>query len=250
MNFKLLLSIITIALLCSFVLKKELPVNIVFIGDSITQGNKLPGDTPPDYAGGYLKLHEYPKTTIANCGVSGRTTYDFLPDTKLYAHVKTVADSFYLNQEAMLIFSIMIGTNDSAIEGPNGAPVAPDQYRHNMKIIIDSLLQRYPEAKVVVNYPIWYSDNTHNRSTYMKEGQQRVVAYQSQIDMLINNYKKSHPHHVFKGDTKAYNYFKQNYLTDFKPETGADGVFYLHPNNKGDRALGEFWAKAIVKAIR
>ncbi|MCH5720766.1 GDSL-type esterase/lipase family protein [Niabella hibiscisoli] len=173
-----------------------------------------------------------------------------MPDAKLYTHVKTVADSFYLNREAMLIFSIMIGTNDSAVEGPNGAPVAPDQYRLNMKMIIDSLLQRYPDARVVVHYPIWYSDNTHNRSTYMKEGQQRIVAYQPQIDKLINNYKKSHPLHVFKGDTKAHNYFKENYLTDFKPETGVDGVFYLHPNHKGDMALGEFWAKAILKAIR
>jgi hypothetical protein len=83
----------------------------------------------------------------------------------------------------------------------------------------------------------------------MQEGQDRVLAYWTEIDELLEQYKKDQPHHVFKGDKKAYQYFKKNYLTDFKAENGLDGVFYLHPNKKGDMELGKFWAKAIRKAI-
>jgi hypothetical protein len=84
----------------------------------------------------------------------------------------------------------------------------------------------------------------------MKEGQQRVLEYWHQIDTLVKQYRATNPQHVYAGDKKAYNYFKKNYLTDLKAENGLDGVFYLHPNKKGDMALGVFWAKAILKAIK
>ncbi|WP_377159999.1 SGNH/GDSL hydrolase family protein [Mucilaginibacter terrae] len=226
---------------------------MVFIGDSITQGSKVLGQTPPDYAGEYLIS---PKNTggvqVANCGVSGRTTVNFLPATNTeFKKVKAAADKFYVDKQAVLLFSVMLGTNDSAIKGPLGAPVAPGDYRANLKTIADSLLAAYPGCKIVFNYPIWYSNNTHNRgATYLQEGQDRVKAYWIEIDELVQSYKSTKHNQVFKGDKNAYAYFEKNYLTDFKPETGPDGTFYLHPNAKGDKALGEFWAKAILKAVK
>jgi lysophospholipase L1-like esterase len=252
---KLLIAPVILLLLIigGFTLIDEPDINIVFIGDSITQGSKVAGQTPPDYAGDYIRKQKSPRTIrIANCGLSGRTTVNFLPATdKEFRKVKTAADGFYLNKQAMLVFSVMLGTNDSAIQGPLGAPVAPENYRANMKTIADSLLAAYPGCRIVINYPIWYSENTHNRgATYMKEGQQRVRAYWTEIDDLVKLYKSTKPNHVYNGDKKAYAYFEMNYLTDFKPETGPDGTFYLHPNAKGDIALAEFWAKAILKAVR
>lgn len=249
---RLLYILLLTVIICSAFIYGDTPkINIVFIGDSITHGTMAKDQSPPGFVGEYLKAKLGPNIQVSNQGVSGRTTVDFLPVTnKLYPNVKNAAAAFYADSTAQLVFSIMLGTNDSAVKGPNGSPVSPENYQANLKTIADSLLSAYPKAKIVINYPIWYSDNTHNRSTYLKEGQQRVLSYWPQIDALVKAYKKSNPHHVFEGDKKAYKYFEKNHLTDFKPENGADGVFYLHPNTKGEQALAEFWSKAIQKAIK
>jgi lysophospholipase L1-like esterase len=112
-------------LLCAFAIKSR-PVYVVFIGDSITHGSKFPDQAPPVYAGKYLDREYRPGgVQISNQGVSGRTTYEFLPGTPLFRKVRAVADSFYRDTNGILVFSIMIGTNDSAIKGPKGAPVSP-----------------------------------------------------------------------------------------------------------------------------
>lgn len=145
----------------------------------------------------------------------------------------------------------MLGTNDSAISGPNGAPVSPDEYRANLKTIADSLFARYPDCRIVINHPIWYSENTANgHSTYMHEGLTRLQSYFDEIDVLIKNYKSSRPNHVFLGDTKAFKYFEKHYQTDLCEETGPHGKFYLHPNEKGAVELGNYWGKAIAKALK
>ena len=51
------------------------------------------------------------------------------------------------------------------------------------------------------------------------------------------------------GDTKGFDYFKENHLTDFQAEKGNAGVFYLHPNEKGAVRLGELWSEAIRQAL-
>jgi lysophospholipase L1-like esterase len=251
-NRSLIFSLSLVFVLCSFALREKPAINVVFIGDSITHGTMAKDQSPPIYADSALvQSNKFSKVLMSNQGVSGFTTVDFLPAThKAYPKVRAVADIFYADTKAVLVFSVMLGTNDSAIKGPTGAPVSREDYHHNLKIIADSLLAAYPECKIVLNYPIWYSNNTHNRgAAYMQEGQTRVLAYQPEIDALVKAYKKTNPHHVFVGDKDAYKYFEQNYLTDFKAENGLDGVFYLHPNKKGDMALGRFWCDAIIKAL-
>lgn len=228
-------------------------LNIIFIGDSITHGTMAKDQSPPIYAGNYLRQQgKWNSVNVYNAGVSGYTTVDFLPDTrKGFNRVRTLADSLAQDNDAELIISIMLGTNDSAIKGPNGSPVAPEQYYANLKIITDTLLARYLRCKIVYHYPIWYSSNTHNRgATYLQEGHQRVRQYWLQIDQLVKAYRKAGVHQIYKGDNQAYAYFEQNYLTDFRVENGPSGTFYLHPNQKGDMALGEFWAKAITRVIK
>ena len=217
--------------------------NIVFIGNSITYGATLQNPSiqaPPVMETKYLNSHEC-LVHYANCGVSGSTTVDFLPSSnRLFPLVTAAADSLY-SKGVPLIFSIMIGTNDSAIKGPEGAPVSPENYRKNLLTIIDSLIQRYPNSHFVLNQPIWYSPNTHNSSVYLAEGLARLQSYTPQIVAI----SKIRPKQVSVGDRKAFKFFKQNYKEYITPENGNSGIFYLHPNVLGAAKLGEFWAKAL-----
>jgi lysophospholipase L1-like esterase len=252
-SFCLLLSLTLLisAVFVAFKFPDYKKVNIVFIGDSITQGGNKAAFQPSVYAVTYLR-DKLPAVTVneANAGVSGRTTLDFLPGQKDFNKAVKAADTLYADKDAQLLFSIMLGTNDSAMKGPHGAPVAPQDYKHNLGIIIDTLLQRYPNSKIVLNHPLWYSPNTYNGAMYLAEGLARLQTYFSEIDGLVKNYKLTNPGHVFIGDKAGFSYFKKNYADAFKQEQGRQGVFYLHPNEQGASGLGALWGKAIYKVLK
>jgi lysophospholipase L1-like esterase len=230
-------------------------LNIVFIGNSITQGAQLSipeTESPPAQACIGLRAQHDMVGTVAysNQGYSGFTTVDFLPSTgKAYPKVVAAAHAF-TNRQALLIFSIKLGTNDSAIEGPNGSPVSPDHYKQNLKTIADSLLKDFSGCIIIFQHPIWYSPNTYNGAKYLQEGLDRLQSYIPQIDQLVAGYASTYPKRVFIGDTEAFGYFKQNYLTDLTPEDGHQGTFYLHPNKSGAAVLGNFWGVAIYKVVK
>jgi lysophospholipase L1-like esterase len=229
-------------------------INIVYIGDSITQGVQLDDpatEAPPATASAWLrKQKRIGKVEFSNQGVSGFTTVDFLPSTNtVFARVDHAAADFK-RKKATLIFSILLGTNDSAGDGPNGSPVSAGQYHDNLKTIIDRLLKHFPKAKVIIQCPIWYSPNTYNGARYLQDGLTRLQSYFPQIDKLVSEYVKTKPGQIFSADRKAFDYFSTHYLTDLKPEPGRIGIFYLHPNKKGAEALGTFWAEAIYQHIR
>ena len=232
--------------------QKSQNLAIVFIGNSITQGKGGPdGFPPPTHAVNYLKEQkEVQNVVFANLGKSGSTTLDWLPGSgKYFGKVTEAADSLYLKKDHQLIFSMKLGTNDSAIQGPNGAPVSKENYLKNMQTIISEVLRKYPGSKVIIHHPIWYSTNTYNRSKYLKEGLDRLKSYIPEIDQMISKYKNSDPGRVFKGDTKAFKYSKKHHLKLLKPEKGQQGTFYLHPNEDGVIILGKYWGKAIEKRI-
>jgi lysophospholipase L1-like esterase len=254
MKIKASLLLITVLLLSSFTLfKDKRDLNIVFIGDSITYGAGLPdrgNQAPPVICANYLKKQSYiGSVDISNQGHSGYTTLDWLPGTRAFTNAETAARAF-TNQQAQLLFSIKIGTNDSAIKGTHGAPVAVEDYKTNLKAIIDQLLKDFPGCKVIIEHPIWYSPNTYNGTAYLQEGLTRLQTYIPVIDQLVKSYKATNPKQVFVGDTKAFNYFKDNATSDLQPEQGKQGIFYLHPNPKGAITLGEFWGKAIAKILK
>lgn len=255
------LLIAVFALICSFNGVKEKSLHIVFIGDSITFGAGVTDRdqfAPPVIAASYLKQMPLVKNVhFFNAGKSGATTVDFLPGTGNFNRAVQAADGFntdiqQLSEEQrktdLLVFSIMLGTNDSAIEGPNGAPVTPDRYRQNLTVIIDRLLVLYPACKIVLQEAPWYSDNTYNGSKYLKAGRERLLSYQPVLSALVASYKKEKPGSVLLGDKTAFSYFKKNYAHAMKPEKGHQGIFYLHPDNSGSTVLGDKWAKAIYKA--
>lgn len=229
-------------------------INVVFIGNSITQGvlmDKPSHDAPPVKAALYLtKQPSVASVKYSNQGVSGCTTLDYLPQTEtLFPKAKAAADAFAGETWATLVFSIMLGTNDSAISGTNGAPVSADQYKENMTTIINQLLALYPNCRIVLNRPVWYSPNTYNGAMYLKAGLERLRSYYPVLQSLVADYSERFPGQVFMGDTEAFDYFRTNYQTDLVPEDGNAGTFYLHPNVKGAAILGEYWGKAIMKCL-
>lgn len=235
-----------------FAQDKKPNLNIVFIGNSITQGVQLatPEDAPPATAIAYLRQQkDLGAVEFSNQGHSGYTTLDFLPGTNTFTKVEEAAGAF-TDKNALLIFSVKLGTNDSAIQGPHGAPVSPDDYIQNVKTIIDKLLTDFPAAVVILQHPTWYSPNTQNGARYLQEGLSRLQSYVPKLDSLTQSYGAINPKHVFTGDKKAFKYFKKRHLTLLIPENGKQGIFYLHPNKAGAIALGEFWGKAIEKVVR
>jgi lysophospholipase L1-like esterase len=247
------LVITTLVILFAFA-KPPRKIAIVFIGDSITQARSLrnPTDSAPPVIASNILQSKLKKAAIhfSNQGRSGFTTVDFLPAThKAWPDVVAAARSLQTTSDVELLFSIMLGTNDSAEKGPNGSPVSPENYRANLQVIIDSLLTVFPGSKIVINDPLWYSENTHNTSRYMAEGLARLQTYIPQIETLVKENKQLHPRQVFLGDQDAFQALKKDSITLFKHENGRFGTFYLHPNEKGSAALGEYWAKAIRKVL-
>ena len=234
--------------------EKKINLDIVYIGNSITQGVQLPipkEDAPPATASEYLR-HKSGISGIefSNQGRSGYTTIDFLPATvKAFPKVLDAAHQLHNDNQRILIFSISLGTNDSAEEGPNGSPVDPKTYHANMKTIADKLIAEFPGCKIVFQQPIWYSPTTYNHSRYLAGGLARLQSYFPELQELVKEYSKSNPGQVFMGDVRAFEYFKNNYLSDLIPETGNAGTFYLHPNKKGAAELGKFWGEAIYSCF-
>lgn len=234
---------------------KKLDLDVVFIGNSITYGANLENpkqDAPPVIASEYLrKKPGINSVSFSNQGRSGYTTVNYLPSSETFAEVVQATKQLHNNPEHILIFSIKLGTNDSAIEGPKGAPVSKEAYRQNMKAIVDALLKQFPESKIVLQQPIWYSPNTQNSAKYLAEGLARLQSYFPELKSLVKSYSGTTKNQVYLGDQKAFDYFKQNYLTDLVPEKGKQGTFYLlHPNKKGAAKLAEFWAESIDKVVK
>jgi len=229
-------------------------LDIAYIGNSITQGVQL-GDqdeeSPPAWATKYIRtLKGVESVRFLNRGRSGYTTVNFLPtpEGELSKVISAVKD-FHSDNSRQLVFSISLGANDSAEEGPKGSPLYPEEYHFNMKAITDRLLDEFPGCKVVYQQPIWYSPNTYNRSRYLKAGLERLQSYFPELKALVAEYAAAKSGQVLMGDTRAFDYFRENYLTDLIPEQGNAGTFYLHPNKKGAEALGRFWGDGIYEAM-
>ncbi len=228
--------------------------NIVFIGNSITYGACMENrstDAPPAVVKELLnKRMTMGHVEVANLGVSGTTTVDWLPQTNtFYATVTKTADEM-AKDDCPLIFSIALGTNDSACEGTNGAPLSNEDYGQNLYTIIDSLMVRYPQSSIIVNHPIWYSANTYNSARYLAEGQRRLSGYRAVIDDVVNNrFRAKDRGRVFVGDTEGWDLFKGNESL-FTVEQGKAGLFYLHPNKQGARKLAALWEKHIYDVWR
>lgn len=225
------------------------PVNIVFIGNSITYGAGLSDrgtQAPPVKCAEKVAEETGRPVFFQNCGLSGSTTLNWLPKTSLFRNASRSAGEL-TNNGGYLYFSMMLGTNDSAESGPTGSPVSPEDYYTNMKSIINKLYATYPDARFIVNYPIWYSPNTQNGSVYLQAGLDRLQSYHPIIEQLALDLKAEGVE-IWTGNKEAYTFFvdKGEY---FFSENGTHGIFYLHPNQVGAEYLGHFWAQSIIETL-
>ncbi|MDT3387111.1 MAG: GDSL-type esterase/lipase family protein [Bacteroidota bacterium] len=250
--FLLFLTLVTV--------RAQRDLNVVFVGNSITFGalHKNPSQTaPPVVCAQWLsQLPDVGTCYEVNMGKSGRTTFNFVPaktDGKNYwDELKSrTADLVAAHPQAQLVFSIMLGTNDAA-ERPSNSRTTPYMYRHNLQLIIDSLLMIYPQAQFVLHRPIFFSApfTTRNGSLQNKKSQQMLTVYFKQVPRIARCFEARHPGQVHEGDGKAYNYFKKHYLTDLVHEQGYQNCdFWLHPNEHGSSVLAEYWGRAIAKSL-
>ena len=222
-------------------------INLVFIGNSITYGATLEDPStqaPPILVRQMVNDATGVDTHVFNGGHSGITTFGYLPGRNDFIFVTKAANTFLRNNGGLLYFSIMLGTNDSAIIGTEGAPVSTESYRTNMKQIIDELIRRFPTCKIIVNYPLWYSPNTHNGSRYLEEGMTRLRSYYPIIDDLVTEYDQ-----VYAGNRNVWETFENN-RSLFTAENGNSGTFYLHPNYTGAVRLAEIWTQSLLELIQ
>lgn len=230
--------------------------DIIFCGDSITYGYTAT-QAPPAQCMESLNQRFNVAVNMSNQGHPGHTTVDWLPSTNPSSdfHLAVAAAaSLESSHPGQLVFSIMLGVNDSAQIGPTGAPVSPTNYLQNLQSIVGAFLTNYPSAVIFVHYPSWYSTNTEyytNTDVYLSAGLARLQTYFPEIDQLISNCTTAYPGHVFAGDKgSAFNYFSTRYLNAMTPESGPLGTFYLHPNAAGASVLGgQFWANPIAAAL-
>jgi lysophospholipase L1-like esterase len=221
--------------------------NVIFIGDSITHGagTAQPATQAAPVVCAQLLQQALPGSTfnVCNQGYVGFTT---LGIAKHMVGIEKEVAPFLAAHPGKIVYTIMLGTNDSAKLGTNAA-TTPADYKTNLKSIVDAILALHPDATVFLERPIFYSPNTKKKDAdYESPGPDLLKSYFPQITSLVADYAASHPNQVFEGDTKAYDYFALNYKTDIAPENGLDGTFYLHPNAKGAAALGKFWADAMA----
>lgn len=229
--------------------RKARTCNLIFIGNSITEGalhaNKkktAPPVVAANLVGNMLSMDVH----YRNCGRSGATTVDFLPEQKRdFVRVEKAIEEIKALSYAPILFSIMLGTNDSANFGPNGSPVSNEDYKKNLMTMIGRIRELCPNAIFILQRPIWYSPNTHNTSQYLVAGQKRMVAY---TDVLIEIANENED--VYLGDRDAFDYFGAKHRKYMFAEDGKAGTFYLHPNEAGARKLARYWAQAIVKVVK
>ena len=223
-------------------------IAIVYIGNSITAGalHKNPQQTAPPIITTALLDKKIKGDVIGyNCGVSGATTYDFLPShNRYFPKVKESVVKAIQNQKQIIV-SIMLGTNDSACTTTTGAPVSNDNYKKNLLTIIQAIKDLAPNAMFVLQRPIWYSPNTYNGARYLKEGLERMKGYTPILHQIAKEEEN-----VFMGDEEGFDYFAEHYEKYLCPEDGFAGTFYLHPTEKGAVRLARFWMKSIYNIFK
>lgn len=222
-------------------------INLLFIGNSITAGATLSNastQAPPIVCRSLIQNATGITTNVYNGGHSGITTWGYLPGRDDFSRIVASAKAFKKQNGGLTYISIMLGTNDSACTGTEGAPVSPDAYGNNIKTIIDALIEAVPDCKILLNYPIWYSPNTHNGATYLQEGLDRLHSYYPILDAIVEEYSQ-----VYAGNRGVWEYFEDNKVL-FTKEAGNSGNFFLHPNVIGAQRLAEIWAKSLLEIMK
>ena len=216
-------------------------INLVFIGNSITEGATLPNPStqaPPFRVRSLVEKATGISTYVHNGGHGGYTTFGFLPDRTDFLQVCAAAEQLVAEHEGPLYFSIMLGTNDSSNDPRcEGAPVSHATYTANMKAIIEAIISRFPQCKILINFPLWYSPNFNTGPGYI--GLEHLHSFYPLIDDLVTHYEQ-----VYAGDRSVWDFFEDNKAL-FTSETWGITLF-VHPNLTGATRLAEIWTRSLL----
>ncbi len=236
-------------------------IALVCIGDSITNGAGLANagtvlsPTMPYFLIAKLQRLLGLRTVAgSNVGVGGKTLTDWAPGGSYYPTATSAMTSLLsANAGFQPVFSIMLGTNDSASANTNNSPpgiTSPANFQSKLSAIVAQLLVDFPTAQVVVHMSPYFTPNTEgsqsqNGGVFLEAGLSALYSYRATFPQIVAGRPRVH-----LGDGLSFAYFAANYLNELQPDaTGPNGTFYLHPNPTGAQSLGEMHAQAIANAL-
>lgn len=149
-------------------------LNIHFLGDSITEG--FYADTKETSYVGRFQV-QYPNATIRNYGVGGSC----ISNTCVWnsEDMRTRAKRMASDADLIVIYG---GTNDFHCMTPLGAPDerTPDTFFGAYNLLLDDILGRYPNTKVVLCTILPRFDETWLE----RDGRVRVAPLQDYVDII------------------------------------------------------------------
>ena len=199
---------------------------IMTVGDSITAGTGTTGgnDLSTTLGVNYSTLTGR-GCTIINQGVSGKTSADWATDA---GSIRTTAIAA-ANAKGAVIFSIMLGTNDSK----ESVKTSTSSYLANMQTLCAALFAGIPTLKAcVLHKPIYHGVSL---TDFQGATLARLEDYNENLFSICNG---SNATGILPGDSSWFGYIAGN------PTQLGDNI---HPNNTGAPVGGKYQANAIYR---
>lgn len=202
---------------------EEEEIALGFIGDSITEGTVVGGNTnsPPTREKVYLEsLDENLTVTVVNQGVSGKTTADwqvggdYLPGAKSAFAAAGVS-----------VVNIMLGTNDSKVS----VATSKATYKSRLLAICNDLVS---SGYTVQLNQVPYVAPGAGSGQWGADVEETIQGYNEAINEIVNRTT------IKQGDTTAYAYVRDTPSAQY----GDD----IHLSVAGSDVLGQRWGMAYL----
>ena len=224
--------VVMLLAILSFSALNAKPKEIVFIGDSITEGFGIPKDQRKEFrfptVFGKLLEKDHPKKyKVINFGHCGRTMLTNVKDawsTIGYKEIETTKPYMAI---------IMLGTNDTKIKNWKATPNQAEQYEKDLKELIKRLKKRNHSVKIYLCTP----PPAFQRGKLRDSDNISGIMVKEDIIPIVKKVAK-------KEKLKIIDVFKK-FL--HKPELFADGI---HPNIKGADSFAHFIYDSVKKDIK
>lgn len=206
---------------------------ILFQGDSITDGNRGRSSDPNHIHGHgyqYILASEIladnlgKNVTVYNRGISGNRIAD------LYA--RWIEDCLKLEPT---ILSILIGANDIIFQYNNNFDSSPERYKKTYKLLIEEVLERNSETKIIIMEPFFGKHKEAELCEYVKNN---ISFYQKVAKEIAEEFGLIFVplQEVFDEASKRCDIFELLW----------DGV---HPTTAGHQLIARQWKKCVENAL-